>query len=155
MDKRTFIRDVAHRLGCDERRAVGITFVVLQELRNRLTPAEVRHVASQLPRELRHWWQEHDDPERRVARTHRREFVGRVRRWAGLADDDEAERAVQAVFGVLQQLFGSATGLEGEAWDVFSQLPVDLKSLWMASAAAPAASARPTTSAPATRSGAR
>jgi uncharacterized protein (DUF2267 family) len=142
MDKRTFIREVSDRLGCDERRAVGITFVVLQELRNRLTPAEVRDVAAQLPRELRRWWQEYDDPERRVAQTHRHEFLGRVRRWSALADDGEAERAVRAVFAVLQRLLGSPTGMEGEAWDIFSQLPSDLKSLWVTSALAPAASAR-------------
>jgi uncharacterized protein (DUF2267 family) len=142
MDKRTFIREVAGRLGCDERRAVGITFVVLQELRNRLTPAEVADVAAQLPRELRHWWQEHDYPDRRVARTHRREFLGRVRRWTALADEMEAERAVRAVFAVLQRLLGSPTGMEGEAWDIFSQLPLDLKSLWVTSGATPAVSAR-------------
>jgi uncharacterized protein (DUF2267 family) len=139
MDKRTFIREVAGRLGCDERRAVGITFVVLQELRNRLTPAEVRDIAAQLPRELRHWWQEHDHPERRVAQTHREEFLGRVRRWAALADERETERAVRAVFAVLQRLLGSPTGMEGEAWNIFSQLPLDLKSLWVTAGPAPAA----------------
>jgi hypothetical protein len=30
----------------------------------------------------------------------------------------------------LQKLLGSPTGLEGEAWDVMSQLPKDLKKLW-------------------------
>lgn len=142
MDKRTFIREVATRLGCDERRAVGITFVVLQELRNRLTPADVQNVAAQLPRELRRWWQEHDHPDRRVAQTQRSEFLGRVRRWAALADEMEAERAVRSVFAVLQRLLGSPTGMEGEAWGIFSQLPVDLKSLWVTAGTLPAALAR-------------
>jgi uncharacterized protein (DUF2267 family) len=48
-----------------------------------------------------------------------------------LPDDAEAERAVRAVFGALQRLLGSRTGREGEAWDVFSQLPKDLKQLWL------------------------
>jgi uncharacterized protein (DUF2267 family) len=135
MDRRTFVREVGTRLGCDERRAVGITFVVLQELRNRLTPEEVRHVSAQLPPELRRFWQEHDRPDRAVARTQRAEFLGRVRRWAALVDEAEAERAVRAVFGVLQQLLGSPTGVEGEAWDIMSQLPKDLKKVWLAAAA--------------------
>jgi hypothetical protein len=52
-----------------------------------------------------------------------------------LPDDGEAERAVKAVFGTLQRLLGSPTGKEGEAWDVFSVLPKDLKMLWLSSAA--------------------
>ena len=43
----------------------------------------------------------------------------------------EAERAVSAVFAALQRLLGSPSGQEGEAWDVMSQLPKDLKKLWM------------------------
>ncbi len=49
---------------------------------------------------------------------------------AGLTDDEEAERAVSAIFAALQKLLGSPTGQEGEAWDVMSQLPKDLKKLW-------------------------
>ncbi len=141
MDKRTFVREVGMRLGCDERRASGVTFVVLQELRNRLTPEEVRDVAAQLPTELKRYWAEPAGAVRRVERTHRVEFLGRVRRWAALVDEAEAERAVMAVFAVLQHLLGSTTGMEGEAWDVFSQLPKDLKKLWLGAAAVPASHA--------------
>jgi uncharacterized protein (DUF2267 family) len=134
MRKHTFVREVASRLGCDDRRANGIVFVVLQELRNRLTPEEVRDVAAQLPKALKRYWEEREGTTRAVARTHRAEFLGRVRRWAALADEAEAERAVMAVFGVLQRLLGSTTGMEGEAWDIFSQLPKDLKRLWLEAA---------------------
>jgi uncharacterized protein (DUF2267 family) len=132
MDKFTFIRQVAQRLHCDERRAEGITFAVFQELRDRLTPAEAADVAAQLPTALKHLWQEEEQPDRQVKRTHVAEFVGRIRQRAALPDGPEAERAVKAVFGVLQALLGSPTGKEGEAWDVFSQLPKDLKMLWLA-----------------------
>jgi uncharacterized protein (DUF2267 family) len=148
VDKRTFVREVGIRLGCDERRASGITFVVLQELRNRLTPEEVRDVAAQLPTELKRYWAEPAGTVRRVERTHRVEFLGRVRRWAALVDETEAERAVMAVFAVLQLLLGSTTGLEGEAWDVFSQLPKDLKKLWIeAHTIVPMSAATPNTAA--------
>jgi uncharacterized protein (DUF2267 family) len=53
---------------------------------------------------------------------------------AGLADDREAERAVLAVFATLQELLGSPSGQSGEAWDVMSQLPKDLKRLWLEAA---------------------
>jgi uncharacterized protein (DUF2267 family) len=48
-----------------------------------------------------------------------------------LPDEAVAERAVIAVFATLQELLGSPTGMEGEAWDVMSQLPKDLKKLWI------------------------
>jgi uncharacterized protein (DUF2267 family) len=66
------------------------------------------------------------------------EQLARVRERTPLHDDAEAERAIQAVFAALQHLMKSPRGLEGEAWDVFSVLPKDLKQLWLdARAAAP------------------
>ncbi len=50
---------------------------------------------------------------------------------AGLDDEGEAEEAVTAVFAVLQEALGSPGGKEGEAWHVLSQLPADLKQLWL------------------------
>jgi hypothetical protein len=54
--------------------------------------------------------------------------IAEVGQMAGLLDD-EAERAVAAVFGALQRLAGSPTGQQGVAWEVFSELPNDLKRL--------------------------
>jgi uncharacterized protein (DUF2267 family) len=135
MDDTTFIGAVARRLACDQRRADGITLAVFRELHDRLTPKEAADVGSQLPVGLKRLWQERPDlPDRRVEKIHRDEFVGRVQHAAALADDAEAERAVKAVFGELQRLLGSHDGTEGEAWHVFSQLPKDLKRLWLAAA---------------------
>jgi len=131
MDDRTFIHQVAARLACDERRAEGLTVAVFRTLRDRLTAKEAADVAWQLPEGLKRLWRLEDREDRPVEKIHRHEFVGRVRQFAGLPDDEEAERAVRAVFAVLQRLLGSATGLEGEAWDVFSVLPKDLKMLWL------------------------
>ena len=130
MDELTFVREVSTRLRCDARRAEAVTFAVFQELRDRLTPREAADVAAQLPAALKRLWAEWEQPGHGVARTHRAEFVGRVRHRAA-PDDVEAERAVKAVFGALQKLLGSPTGREGEAWDVFSVLPKDLKLLWL------------------------
>lgn len=133
MDKTRFINQVAHRACCDVTRAEAITFVVFQELRERLTAKEALDVASQLPGKLKSLWLEGERPGRAVRRTHALEFIGDVRRLAALPDDAEAQRAVTAVFATLQDALGSPTGMQGEAWDVFSQLPKDLKILWLGS----------------------
>jgi uncharacterized protein (DUF2267 family) len=137
MNEKTFLHEVAQRVRCDERRAEALTFAVFQELRDRLTGKEADDVAAQLPRGLKMLWMSFDRPERVVRRVHKSEFIGEVRRMAGLSDDAEAERAVVAVFAALQHLLGSPTGQEGEAWDVFSQLPSDLKKMWLAAAKSP------------------
>ena len=135
MDTQHFFREVAAALRCDIRRADALTFTVFQELRQRLTPTEAADVAAQLPTGLKRLWEQDEDPDRAVTKTHRQEFIGRVRQRAALADDREAERAVVAVFGALQRLLGSPSGTEGEAGDVFSQLPKDLKELWLEASA--------------------
>ena len=132
MNERSFIRQVADRLRADEARAEAVTFAVFQELRDRLPPKEAADVAAQLPTGLKRLWQEYERPGRGVAKIHEPEFLGRIRRRAILPDDAEAERGVRAVFATLQALLGSPTGKEGEAWDVFSVLPKDLKMLWLA-----------------------
>jgi len=131
MDDKSFMREVAERLKCDERRADAITFAVFQELRERITPKEAHDVAAQLPTALKRLWETGERPDRKPERIHRAEFVGRVRQRTVLPDDVEAERAVRAVFAALQSLLGSPTGREGEAWDIYSQLPKDLKVLWL------------------------
>ena len=131
MDEGTFLRGVAERLACDDRRAEAVTFAVFGELRDRLSPDERRDLQAQLPTALKRVWAAGDPGDRPANRVHRQEFVGRVRQRAVLVDDAEAERAVRAVFAQLQRLLGSPTGREGEAWDVYSQLPKDLKQLWL------------------------
>jgi uncharacterized protein (DUF2267 family) len=130
MDDNAFLRDVGEQLRCDRARAEAISFVVFRELRDRLTAKEAADVAAQLPTGLRRFW-EADPVKGPVEKIHEFEFIGRVRRFAELPDRIEAERAVRAVFAALQRLLGSPTGKEGEAWDVFSVLPKDLKMLWL------------------------
>jgi uncharacterized protein (DUF2267 family) len=121
-------------MACDADRAEAITLVVFQELRSRITVKEAEHVAAQMPHALRELWLDGEDPHREVARVHRAEFVGRVRNRLILPDDAEAERAIKAVFRTLQHALGSPHGTEGEAWDILSQLPRDLKPLWVEAA---------------------
>jgi uncharacterized protein (DUF2267 family) len=137
MHEHEFMRAVAAALACDERRAESIVYVVFQELRERITPKEAADVAAQLPTGLKRLWLEHETPDRTVRRSHLPDFLGRVRQHAALPDDGEAERGTRAVFATLQRLLGSPTGVEGEAWDIFSQLPKDLKLLWLEAAKTP------------------
>lgn len=128
-----FLADVARLVPCDEARAEALAFAVFQELRDRLTSEEAADVAAQLPTGLKRLWTEQEKSPREVRRTKQAEFVGRVRRRANLDSEESAERAVRSVFHAFQRLLGSPRGLEGEAWDVFSQLPKDLKKLWLES----------------------
>jgi len=129
--KPSLLEGVAHQLGCRPKQAEGLALAVFQELRDRITPKEASDVAAQLPAPLKRLWLDQEAKGRSVRRVHKEEFLGRVRRRAGLADDVEAERTVRAVFKELQRVLGSVTGKEGEAWDIFSQLPKDLKRLWL------------------------
>ena len=134
MKDKAFVRDVADRFGCDDRRAETLIFAVFQELRDRLTPAEAADVAAQLPTSLKMIWLSFDYAGRAVRRVHEYQFLEEVRRMVGLEDQSRAEEAVICVFSVLQEALGSPSGREGEARHVFSQLPKDLKELWLTAA---------------------
>ena len=130
---RGFLAEVAQAMACNARRAEAVTRAVLRELHDRLTSPEADDLAAQLPRELKRMWSEFDRPRTMPRKIHRSAFLRHVRENANLRTEEEAERATRAVFRALQLLLGSSRGLEGEAWDVFSQLPKDLKRLWIAS----------------------
>ncbi len=134
MKDKAFVRDVADRFGCNDRRAEILIFAVFQELRDRLTPAEAPDVAAQLPASLKMLWLSFDYPDRAVRKVHEYQFLAEVRRMVGLEDESRAEEAVICVFSVLQEALGSPSGREGEARHVFSQLPKDLKGLWLTAA---------------------
>jgi uncharacterized protein (DUF2267 family) len=134
MKDKAFVCEVAYRFGCDERRAETLIFAVFQELRDRLTSQETADVAAQLPASLKMLWLSFDYPGRRVRRVHEYQFLEEVRRMVGLEDESKAQEAVICVFSVLQEALGGPTGQEGEAGHVFSQLPSDLKRLWLTAA---------------------
>jgi uncharacterized protein (DUF2267 family) len=134
VETREFVQEVARRLGADERRTEGVVFTVFHTLQDRLPEKEARDVEAQLPTGLKRLWRSEDRAGRPVEKLHEADFLGRVRYRAALPDDAEAKRAVQAVFATLQRALGSPSGQEGEAWDVFSVLPKDLKHLWLEAA---------------------
>ena len=133
MQEEKFIRTVAEQLVIDRQQARMIVEVVFRELRDRLTPKEAVDAAAQMPTGLREIWLASESPGRGVRRIHRADFIREVSERADI-QEVEASHAVKAVFHALQILFQSPTGQEREAWDIFSQLPKDLKKLWMEAA---------------------
>jgi uncharacterized protein (DUF2267 family) len=127
MDAQTFYRRVAERVGEGGSEAARKgTGAVLQTLRDRLTPQEADQVAAQLPVPLKAVWTAGERSDREPAKLHRPEFLDRVRREAGLATARQAEWLTVAVFSALKGQLS-----EGEAEDVLTQLPKDLKELWI------------------------
>jgi hypothetical protein len=82
--------------------------------------------AAQLPAELKRLWTSDERPARRPLKLHRREFYDRVKRAADLRTLHKAEVATDAVFAVLKKQLSP-----GEADDILTQLPRDLKYVWV------------------------
>ena len=137
MEYEQFIREVDVRLGVGKDQAEKVTGAVLRELHNRLTDREADDLGAQLPGQLKQVWHGLDRPGREVERTHKKDFVRYVAETADLPED-RASRAVKAVFKALQMALRAPSGQEGEAWDVLSQLPKDLKRVWLEAATMPA-----------------
>jgi uncharacterized protein (DUF2267 family) len=126
MTTMSFYRKVIKETGQTNREAVKRgTAAVLHALRDRLTPEEADQVVAQLPRELRLVWEEGDTLDRKPIKLHRTEFYDRVHREAGLASTREARFLTVGVFAALKEQLSP-----GEADDILSQLPRDLKQIW-------------------------
>lgn len=127
MSAESFYRHVMGEAGVDRARAERATTAVLHALRDRLTREEAEQAAAQLPRPLQALWHEGETPHRRPVKMHRRAFYDRVRAEAALASLAEARDVTHAVFGALKVQLSP-----GEAEDILTQLPGDLKEIWVA-----------------------
>jgi uncharacterized protein (DUF2267 family) len=133
MDDDKFLHAVGVRLGTEKEETHRIVGAVLHELHDRLTVKEADDLGAQFPGEIKRIWHGFDWPGREVQKTHKTDFVRHVSERADIGED-VARRAVMAVFKAIQMAIRSPTGQEGEAWDVLSQLPKDLKRVWLAAA---------------------
>lgn len=131
MDQENFLAEVGRRLNLTRGRSEQLTTTVLQVLRERIGPEEAADLDAQLPAGLKRDWRE--PVSEQAIRFDKDEFFRRI---SVLTDLPEADvpRAVKAVFKTLQIALKSPTGEEGEAWDVMSRLPKDLKKIWTAAA---------------------
>lgn len=122
----SFYRKVIDETGETDREAIKRgSAVVLRALRDRLTPAEARQAAAQLPRELEAVWTAGESSKRKPLKMHRRDFYERVRREAALESIREARFLTIAVFAALKEQLSP-----GEGDDILAQLPRDLKEVW-------------------------
>jgi uncharacterized protein (DUF2267 family) len=128
----TFVRQVADRLRCDERRAETITRLVFREIADRFGPVGARRMASYLPAAVQPLWSERDPMDVAAERTWRFELLCEVMLHGGLIDSTEAERAVVAVFATLQRFLDRTDPAESVATQIFDLLPPDLEVLWRA-----------------------
>ncbi len=136
MDENKFLKEVEARTDLTRDQAYKVAIAVLQELHDRLNPTEADHLAAQLPGDFKRMWHSLDAPGREVRRTHERDFIRHIADTVEI-DEYKAEQSLMATFKALQTMLKSPSGQEGEAWDVFSQLPKDLKRVWLSSAAMP------------------
>jgi uncharacterized protein (DUF2267 family) len=102
-----------------------VSAAVLRALRDRLTMDEADQVFAQLPRELKAVWGEGEEAERAPEKMDAAAFLERVMREAELPSLPQARWMTLAVFAALKEQLSA-----GEARDVMSQLPKDLKELW-------------------------
>lgn len=133
MDEDRMLQEVEARAELTREQAFKVMAAALQELHDRLSPKEADDLAAQLPGEFKARWHAFDVPGREVRRTHGEDFVRHIAEVAEI-NEIQAKKALMASFKALQMLLHAPTGQEGEAWDVFSQLPKDLKRIWLAAA---------------------
>jgi len=130
MDENKFLNEIETRADLTREQAYKVAVAVFQELHDRLSPKEADHLAAQLPGALKRMWHSLDAPWRDVRRTHERDFIRHIADTVEIGEA-KAEKSLIAAFKAVQMLLNSPSGKEGEAWDVFSQLPKDLKRVWL------------------------
>ncbi len=140
-----FIRQVADRMHRDADRAKRIIGVVLHELRDRLSEADAASLARHLPTALRPLWENNDRHPGTIEQPYRLELLGEVMESGAFPNSIEAERAVVAVFVVMQRRLDRVTGNTRVLSGIFDQLPHDLAVLWHAAEVCGADARRPAT----------
>lgn len=119
-----FIRHLSETGGVDPELAECAAISVLSALERRILPKEAKDLEAQLPRRLVEFL---PPPDKRPPRPHR---FGREEFLRTVGEDlrkspEEVEPLVRSVFRAFQELIS-----EGEAEDVASNLPPDLRALW-------------------------
>lgn len=132
MTKRELLARVCEIEGVrDVEDAEHVVTAVFQALRDRLTPNEAEDVEAQLPTSWKElwesgaWWEKVSSRLRGLNKLDREEFLRRVQ--MHIRNEVAAEDAVRTIFRALKEQISA-----GEADDVSSQLPEDLRHLWRA-----------------------
>lgn len=133
-----FLKKVRSRAGLSsDERARQVTDAVFETIRARISHGGADNIASQLPKDIKKLWEsgmvEHLARSLSgVERMDLSEFLARVQNAAHLGSVDEAEEVTRAVFRTLQEQITS-----GSRYAIQSQLPEDIRDLWLTSAPPP------------------
>ncbi|MFU8816319.1 MAG: DUF2267 domain-containing protein [Pseudomonadales bacterium] len=122
-----WIGGITNQMGWEEHEKGYVALrAVLHALRDRLPPDEAVDLAAQLPMLIRGIYFEGWRPSNKPLKyRHKEQFIEQVRREAPSVTDDEAERAVSAVF---HQLSTEIDG--GEVEDVRNAMPQEIREMW-------------------------
>lgn len=121
-----FVRDLCAQGNWSEEEAIRNAASVLTRLEQRLTGEEASNLAAQLPFKLQEILAEAGRPAsgKPIEKFHKGDYVAAIARDLGKSAD-QAETIIRNVFTAVRSRVS-----EGEAGDVESQLPKDLKPLW-------------------------
>ncbi len=121
-----WLQEVGRELGTeDPQPAYAALRAVLHALRDRLTVDEAAQLAAQLPVLIRGIYYEGWDPSKVPMKVrHREDFLELVAKHLGKVDTVSPEKAVPAVFAVIQRHVS-----EGEVKDVLVSMPQEIREL--------------------------
>lgn len=123
-----WLNELMSRLDWEDRsRAYRGLRAVLHALRDRLPPVEASQLAAQLPMLVRGIYYEGWRPEATPSRDRTvADMVAHVEKAFAQDPDEEPERIVRAVFGLLKERVSA-----GEIEDVVRVMPEDIRRLWV------------------------
>jgi uncharacterized protein (DUF2267 family) len=129
MDYKQIVQNVQEQVGLgNEKEAEKTLHAVLGTLGENVPRMEERHLAAQLPKELKDVFDEYQGPDRNRAGTANyplEEFYNRVQARAKLTSFQEAQRQSKIVLHILHQLVGA-----GEIQDILREMPYEFKDLF-------------------------
>lgn len=122
-----WLKDVMNELGWDSHeRAYHALRVVLHTLRDRLSTAEVAHLAAQLPMLVRGFYYDGWSPSRRTtSERHKEQFLAHIDEAFRGHMTVSADEIARAVFRVISKHVSS-----GEIADIKHTLPPEIRELW-------------------------
>ena len=124
MTTQEFVHRVQERLGmATEDEAETATKAVLAALADRINRAEVKDLASQLPKDLGDFIKGRGGP---VQKMNADQFIARIQSDLDLISQEQAVGVIGAVFSVLKEAVS-----QGEWEDVVSQLPRELQQMFV------------------------
>ena len=124
MTKDEFLGAVQQRLDLtDKTEAETATRSVLAATADRLTPEEANDLAAQLPHEMAEFIRRRRPG---VQKMDRNTYIGRIQGDLDLMKPTQAEQVAKGILSVVRDAVG-----EGEWQDVVSQMPMDMKDMFV------------------------